>query len=68
MRDKEGRSPLWYALWLSKFDSALLLIENGADVNEKCVDGIPLLIFAMQQKRDDITRFLLDNGADATVK
>lgn len=66
--DRNDRSPLWYALELSRFDSAALLIEHGADVNEKRIDGVPILIFAMHQKRDDITRFLLDNGADATAK
>lgn len=59
---------MWYSLELAKFDSALLLVESGVDLKEKCGDGVPILIYAMEQKRDDITRFLLDNGADATVK
>lgn len=65
--DKEGRSPLWCVLLAGKFDSAKLLLTVGADVNEKTDTGIPLLIRAIQAKRDDITRFLLDNKAIAAV-
>lgn len=65
--DKEGRSPLWCALLAGKFESSKLLLNSGADVNEKSESGIPLLIRAIQAKRDDITRFLLDNKAIAAV-
>lgn len=68
--DKEGRSPLWCALLAGKFDSAKLLLDAGADVNEKGNGENaqpPLLIRAIQLKRDDISRFLLDNKAIAAV-
>lgn len=67
MLDKEGRSPLWCALLAGKFDSAKILLDAGADVNEKSADGEPLLVRAIMSKRDDITRFLLDNKAIAAV-
>uniref|UniRef100_A0A915DVL8 Ankyrin repeat and FYVE domain-containing protein 1 n=1 Tax=Ditylenchus dipsaci TaxID=166011 RepID=A0A915DVL8_9BILA len=68
--DKEGRSPLWCSLLAGKFDTAKLLLDAGADVNEKSTQENsqpPLLIRAIQAKRDDITRFLLDNKAIAAV-
>ncbi|KAI1731590.1 ankyrin repeats (3 copies) domain-containing protein [Ditylenchus destructor] len=69
--DKEGRSPLWCALLAGNFDSAKMLLDAGADVNEKSNgpnnEQQPLLIRAIEAKRDDIARFLLDNKAIAAV-
>lgn len=66
--DKGGNSAMWCALTAGKFDSASLLIEAGADVNEKSPDGSTLLIRAIEAKREDIARFLIDNKANAAVK
>lgn len=65
--DNENRSPLWCACLAAKFDSAKILLEAGADVNEKLAEGKQLLIRAIEAQRDDITRFLLDNKAIAAV-
>lgn len=65
--DEIGRTPLWCALESNKYQSAQLLLKSGANINEKTPDGTPILIKAIQLRRDDIIRFLLDNKADTGV-
>jgi len=65
--DELGRTPLWCALEANKFPAAQLLLKAGANINEKTPEGTPILIKAIESKRDDIIRFLLDNKADAGV-
>uniref|UniRef100_A0A914YGV6 FYVE-type domain-containing protein n=1 Tax=Panagrolaimus superbus TaxID=310955 RepID=A0A914YGV6_9BILA len=65
--DDTGRTPFWAALEAAKFPAAQLLLRSGANINENTPQGTPILIKAIESKRDDIIRFLLDNKADAGV-
>ena len=38
-KDEDGDSPLHLAVWHNTFGVALLLIENGADINERNEGG-----------------------------
>jgi len=44
------------------------LIENGADVNARTVNGIPALIFAAMKGHAEIVKILIENGADVNGK
>ena len=65
--DASGRTPFWAALESAKFPAAQMLLRSGANINENTPEGTPILIKAIESKRDDIIRFLLDNKADAGV-
>jgi ankyrin repeat protein len=39
-----------------------------ADINARNVDGMPVLIWAAQQRQWEIVKFLLENGANANAK
>jgi len=43
-------------------------LKEGADINEKSNQGSTPLHFAARTDRENITRFLLDNGADVHAK
>lgn len=61
-----GRSrsaPIGWAVHGGKLSILELLIQFGADVNVPCALGFPLSLAALE-RRIDIARFLLDNGAD----
>ena len=60
--DREGRSALWCALLAGKFDTAQLLIEAGAHVDDSEAAAEAPLIRAMRIKRDDIVQWLLASG------
>ncbi|KAI6182263.1 hypothetical protein M3Y97_00361200 [Aphelenchoides bicaudatus] len=66
--DQEGRSPLWSALTAGKLEAAQSLVNAGADVNEAGGEQDPLLIRAINLKRDDIVQFLLQNRCDNNAK
>jgi ankyrin repeat protein len=64
-KDLSGDTPLHYA---AKSESAgkdivELLITNGADVNAKNNEGKTPLDIALQRKREDIARLLVEKGA-----
>jgi ankyrin repeat protein len=41
-----------------------ILVDNGADINEKNIAGTTALIAAVQKNKKDLIEFLLENGAD----
>jgi len=63
-----GSSPLITAAVFGKTESALLLIEAGADVNFRNKEGSTPLHTAAFFCHTEIIEALLDNGADASLK
>jgi len=63
-----GSSPLITAAVFGKTESALLLIEAGADVNFRNKEGSTPLHTAAFFCHTEIVEALLDNGADASLK
>ena len=59
-----GSTPLLFAAREGDVESARLLIEAGASVNDKLPDGTTALIEAAHSGRGDVARLLLDKGAD----
>ncbi|KAF8217152.1 ankyrin repeat-containing domain protein [Mycena galopus ATCC 62051] len=57
---------LHYACWIGHLDTIKLLLDRGADFERRGEYGTALG-FAVHGYRMDIVRFLLDQGADATV-
>lgn len=66
--DKNGQSPLHYAV--IKYSPVLvsLLIEKGADVNAKNRKGIFPLYLAAQQNNINLVEYLLSNGAEINAQ
>ena len=61
---KNYASPLFWAVRYNRPALAKLLIESGADINAKNTNGQSVLF---SSARVEITKFLLENGADAGV-
>ena len=48
-------------------DIARLLLERGARVNQRCSEGRTALYYSCEQGRDELTKMLLQHGADSSV-
>lgn len=62
--DARGQSPLLLATWDNSVDIARLLIEAGADVNQKDHQQDSPYLLAGAQGRNEILMMTLANGAD----
>ncbi|AOR66247.1 hypothetical protein BBJ41_01025 [Burkholderia stabilis] len=58
---------LHYAAWAGNAEAAQALIELGAEVDAKTLDGHTPLLFAVQQRSVDTVRVLIEAGADANA-
>jgi len=67
VRDKDGRTPLHLAALNGNKEVVLILIENGAFVNDKNSYNITPLHFAAAVNKE-ITEILIENGADVNVR
>ena len=65
--EADGKTAIWYAVEKNNMEQIKLLLELGADVNNKCKE-CPLLIHAIHNKNIEIVKLLLDHGADYMVK
>lgn len=63
MQDKDGRTPLMFAVAEGNFDVAKSLIEHGADLNIQNNNGETALHLAAIYGNDKIARLLLKHGA-----
>ena len=63
--DADGMTPLLYAAKWGNFELVKLLVEKGANINSKAVNGDTVL--SLSRNNGDIHKFLLDNGAIETV-
>ena len=61
-RTRHGRTPLHLA-FASK-DSALWLLERGANIDTKTYEGLTTLMMAARDGTDDVVTLLLSRGAD----
>jgi len=59
-----GMSPLLYAARDGRMDIARMLLEAGANINERDANDITPLIIAITNNHPDVARFLIDRGAD----
>ncbi len=66
-----GNTALWFTAqgpWPNGLDVARVLIEAGADVNRPCEHGRTALHMAAAWGHLDVVSFLLDHGADPTIR
>lgn len=61
-------SPLHEAAFAGDVELVKLLVENGADVDDRDVQGVTPLILAIQAGHSDIARVLIANGADVNAR
>ena len=64
-------TPLEIALGCDKLESAKLLLEKGADVNQKNAKGNTLLMTALNERRptmQDAIKLLVEFGSDCRIK
>ena len=54
--------------WANGLDVARALIEAGADVNRQCEHGRTALHMAAAWAHLEVVMFLMDNGADPTIR
>lgn len=60
-----GQTPLMMAAHIGNLEIAKTLVAHGADVNVRTTQtGASALMWAISDRRDDITQFLLDHKAD----
>jgi len=64
-KDRDGRTPLYFAIRFREKDVATLLVANGADVTAKDFLGLPLLHSCFDK---DISELLIAKGADVNAK
>ena len=55
------------AAWMGFMDEAKRCLEQGADINAKGPGGRTPISFACQGDREEMVRYLLDNGADPFI-
>lgn len=67
-KDKDGRTPLFYAAFKSNIALHKLLIAKGADVNAKDVDGHTPLHEAAFKDNIEAAKLLIAKGADINAK
>lgn len=61
-------APIHSACAISNFDIVALLINHGADVNAKQMQGVTPLHSAAHNGQPKIIKLLIDNGADINAK
>ncbi|MBN1827534.1 MAG: ankyrin repeat domain-containing protein, partial [Deltaproteobacteria bacterium] len=66
VRDEAGRTPLHWAAEQNNVESVSLLIDKGADVNDKDSNFTTPLHIASSNGYYEIARLLVENGADIT--
>ena len=61
---------LYSTVYINKInvDAIKFLLENGANINIKNKDGIPLLHYYIERNKIDIVKILLEYGADVNIK
>jgi len=61
--DADGMAPLLYAAKLGNLEILKLLVEKGANVNVKAVNGDTALSIARKNNNDEIYNYLTEHGA-----
>jgi len=63
-----AKPPLYWAAWAERSDTALMLIEKGADIEAKGEDGKTALIAAAGVGLSEVALKLIEKGADIEAK
>ena len=64
MQPQRGSTPLLFAARRGRIENARLLLDAGADVNEKAPNGESALVLASFSGQGEFAAFLLERGAD----
>ena len=69
-KDKNGRTPLMYAAFISSTPEIVqLLLEKGAELEARDTDGwTPLMIAAQFSSTPEIVQLLLEKGAEVNAR
>lgn len=67
-KDKEGKTPLIYAVMKNNMPIVVFLVEKGAIINMQDNDGKASLHFSAMSGNKDIVVFLLENGANPLIQ
>jgi ankyrin repeat protein len=62
-----GLSPLLYAARDGRLESAKLLVDAGAQIEQKDPNGITPLLMSITNNHMNVARFLIERGADINV-
>ncbi len=69
LRDREGKSPLWWAVQYRNGAAVQLLAEHGADIKEPYDEaGSTPLLDAVRQADGDMAQLLVKLGADVNTR
>jgi ankyrin repeat protein len=63
-----GFTPLLFAARSGDLESAKLLVEAGANVNDATPDGTSVLVVAAHSGQEAVAMYLLDHGADPNAQ
>ena len=63
-----NRSALYYAAEEGHLEVVKILVQNGADVNFRCLDMYTPLLIAIKYNHFEIAEYLLQNGADPNAR
>ena len=66
--DHLGWTPLHYACTKGQLEVAHFLVANGAIVDSTSLNGSTPLMMAVQSGNEQLIRFLLDQGADISIR
>ncbi|MFO0944188.1 MAG: ankyrin repeat domain-containing protein [Pirellulales bacterium] len=67
-KDYSEHPPLHLACNREQFTCVKMLVQHGASVNYQCRDGGYSAIMHLKQKHVEIARFLIEHGANLTLK
>ena len=68
LADNIGTTPLMISIYFSKNSVAVILIENGADVNKPSKNGFTPLMAASSTGNTEMVKLLLEKNADPSAK
>ncbi len=68
VQDKEGFTPLMWAILKNTPDVVKELVDAGADVNMQNKYGVTALMVAVALYNTDIVKVLINNGADVNIR
>lgn len=67
-RNSKGHTPVWYAAGHGHTAVVGLLLDNDANVDKSGFRDGPPLMFALMNRRTDVVKLLLKNGAAANAR